>query len=126
MLVDDDRFLLNMYENKFKSYNQEVLSMSSSEEALSRLRENFDPDVLLLDIVMPALDGLELLGVIRKENLAPKAAVIILSNQGDSKEIDKAKSLGIAGYIVKAALIPTEVIVEVLKISSDWHLKHNK
>jgi CheY-like chemotaxis protein len=120
LIVDDDKFLLNMYRSKFQKYDQEVLALTSGEEALSKLRENYAPDIVLLDIVMPKPDGLELLEIIRKENLIPKAAIIILTNQGEAKEIEKAKSLNIAGYIVKAALIPSEVVIEVLKIAEDW------
>lgn len=123
VLVDDDKFLLSMYENKFKKYDQEVIALTSSEEALSKIREGLSPDILLLDIVMPKISGLELLEIIRKENLVPNAAIIILTNQGEAKEIEKAKSLNIAGYIVKAALIPSEVIVEVLKIAENWKKK---
>ena len=123
MIVDDDKLLLNMYQRKFEMAGHEVLSLTSGEEALERLRENYNPDIILLDIVMPSPDGLELLGMMRRESLADKAAVIILTNQGDSKEIEKAKSLSIAGYIVKAALIPSEVVEEVIKIASGWKSK---
>ena len=126
VLVDDDKFLLSMYENKFKKYDQEVTALTSSEDALNKIREGLNPDILLLDIVMPKISGLELLEIIRKENLVPEAAIIILTNQGEAKEIEKAKSLNIAGYIVKAALIPSEVIVEVVKIAESWKKKQSQ
>jgi CheY-like chemotaxis protein len=65
---------------------------------------------------MPVMDGLETLGNIRKENLAKSSVIIILSNNGQSSDIDKAKGLGINGYIVKATTIPAEVVGEVLRV----------
>lgn len=117
VILDDDMFLLNMYEKKFKGYGHEVTLTNKGADTLSKLREGLNPDIVLLDIVMPSPDGLEVLETIRKENLAPNAAVIMLTNQGASKDIEAAKKIGIDGYIVKAALIPSEVAMEVLKIA---------
>ncbi len=118
-MVDDDRFLLNMYETKFKNLGHEIVSLTSSETALSKLREGLSPDAIVLDVIMPHPDGLELLNTIRKEKLAPLAAVIMLTNQGESSEIDRAQKLGMNGYIVKAALIPSEVAAEVIRIAEE-------
>jgi CheY-like chemotaxis protein len=115
-LVDDDRFLLDMYAVKFKAGGHEVTAFQSAEEALEALREKPAPDAMLLDIVMPNIDGFELLSTIRKEQLAPSTKIIVLSNQGQEADIEKAKSLGAAGYIIKASAIPSEVYAESLKI----------
>ncbi len=117
LLLDDDRLLLNMYEKKFSAYGHEVLATLSSSEALSKLREGYNPDILILDVVMPHPDGVEVLKIIREEKLADSATVVMLTNQGASQDIEKAKQYGIDGYIIKAALIPSEVAIEVLKIA---------
>ncbi|WKZ26440.1 MAG: response regulator [Candidatus Paceibacterota bacterium] len=117
LLLDDDRLLLNMYEKKFSAYGHEVLATLSSAEALSKLREGYNPDILILDVVMPHPDGVEVLKIIREEKLADSATVVMLTNQGASQDIEKAKQYGIDGYIIKAALIPSEVAIEVLKIA---------
>jgi CheY-like chemotaxis protein len=80
------------------------------------LRAGNKPDVILLDIVMPYMDGLELLKTIRTENLAPDAIVVMLTNQSQSSDIERAKELKVDGYIVKASTIPSEVLHEVEKI----------
>ncbi len=121
-IVDDDQFLINMYSLKFTKNGFEVLTATGSTEALSKLREGYAPDLMMLDIVMPVMDGIELLRQIRKENLAPEAMVIVLSNQGQSTDISKAKELGVAGYIVKASTIPSEVVKQVGEIY-DRHKK---
>ena len=119
LMVDDDRFLLNMYETKFKNFGHEVISLTSGEEALSKLREGLNPDAIVLDVIMPHPDGLETLNTIRKEKLALESAVIMLTNQGESSEIERAGKLGMNGYIVKAALIPSEVVAEVIRIAEE-------
>lgn len=115
-LVDDDKFLLDMYVTKFKASGYTITTASGSHDALNKLREGINPEVLILDIIMPVMDGLELLETIRKEKLAKDATIIMLSNESNPMKIERAKSLGIAGYIVKATSIPSEVVEEVTLI----------
>lgn len=115
-LVDDDRFLLDMYSVKFKAAGHEVTAFSKGEELLAALREKPAPSALLLDVVMPGMSGFEILETIRKENLAPEMKVIILSNQGQDADLAKAKELAADGYIIKASAIPSEVFAETIKI----------
>lgn len=118
LLVDDDKFLLDMYRKKFDQNGLAVDVAVGSQEALTKLRDGAQPSILLLDIIMPGMDGLELLETIRKENLAKDAIVIMLTNESDREKIEKAKSLGIKGYIVKATSIPSEVVDEAIKIAN--------
>lgn len=115
-LVDDDRFLLDMYAVKFKAGGHEVTAFSGGEEVLQALREQPAPDALLIDIVMPNLTGFETLEVIKKEGLAPDMKRIVLSNQGQESDIEQARDLGAHGYIIKASAIPSEVFSETIKI----------
>ncbi len=115
-LVDDDRFLLDMYAVKFKAANHEVTAFSGGEEVLKALRELPAPDALLLDIVMPEVDGFDVLETIHTEQLVPTTKLIVLSNQGQESDIERAKSLGAHGYIIKASAIPSEVYTETLRI----------
>lgn len=116
LIVDDDKFLLNMYSIKFQKENFQVLVAADGKSALDQLTGGLSPDAIVLDIVMPIMDGLEMLENMRKQNLAKNATVLILSNQGQSTDIEKAKRLGIDGYIVKATTIPSEVVTEVLRM----------
>jgi CheY-like chemotaxis protein len=117
LIVDDDKFLLDMYRKKFENDGAIVDAAVGSEEALTKLRNGAKPDILLLDIIMPTMDGLELLEVIRAEKLIPDSVVIMLTNESGSEPIEKAKSLGIKGYIVKATSVPTEVVEKVRQIA---------
>lgn len=116
LIVDDDKFLLDMYTIKFTENNFDVIAALGSVEALGKIKEGIDPDVALLDVVMPAMDGFELLDVIKRDKLAPRAKVIILSNLGQQSDIDKGNALGADGYIVKANATPSEVVEKVKSI----------
>lgn len=115
-LVDDDRFLLDMYAVKFKAAGHEVTAFSGGEDVLKALRETPAPDALLVDIVMPGMTGFEILEAIKKEQLGGEMKVIVLSNQGQESDIESAKQLGADGYIIKASAIPSEVFAETMKI----------
>ena len=115
-LVDDDRFLLDMYAVKFKAAGHEVTAFSGGEDLLKALRESPAPDALLVDIVMPGMTGFEILEALKKEQLGGEMKVIVLSNQGQESDIENAKQLGADGYIIKASAIPSEVFAETMKI----------
>ena len=119
LLVDDDKFLLSMYTMKFTREGIDVTAIDRPTAALDKLKEGFKPDIIILDVVMPEMDGVELLAKIREENLAGDAVVIILSNQGQPSDIDRAKAFGINGYIVKATTIPSEVLRQILQIAEE-------
>lgn len=121
MIVDDDKFLLGMYSLKFANNGYEVDTCVGSLAAIEKLRAGAKTDIILLDIIMPYMDGLELLKAIRDEKLIPNAIVVMLTNQSQSSDIERAKELGVDGYIVKAATIPSEVLHEVEKIYAAKH-----
>lgn len=115
-IVDDDRFLLDLYAVKFKNAGHEVSVFNGGEELLAALRKGDSaPDAILLDLVMPGIGGFEALEAIRKENLAKDTKIIILSNQGQDSDIERAKKLDADGYIIKASAIPSEVLAETLR-----------
>jgi two-component system chemotaxis response regulator CheY len=117
LLVDDDKFLLDMYSMKFKGVGCTVEAIADPVAALEKLRGGFVPDIILLDIVMPVMNGFEFLEILRKEHLATGAHIVVLSNQGAQEDIDKSIALGAAGYIVKASSIPSEVLMQAFTIA---------
>ena len=116
MIVDDDKFLLNMYSIKFTNNKFDVTLAGDGLAAVTKLKEGYEPDIILLDVVMPVMDGIEALNIIRKEGLAKSSAIMMLSNQGQPSDIEKAKAYNVDGYIVKATSIPSEIITEVLNL----------
>lgn len=114
LLIDDDRFLLDMYSLKFKKLGTEIDTSSSSLTALEKLKEGKIYDIVIIDIIMPGMDGIEFLRTLRKEKILPNAVVIMLTNQSDDE--GKVKDLGVDGYIMKASTIPSEVCDLVFSI----------
>lgn len=116
LIIDDDKFLLDMYAIKFNEKGFNVTSALGSVEALEKLHTGFDPAVVLLDLVMPAMDGFELLQKIKQDGLAPHAKIVILSNLGQDADKEKGKQLGADGYVVKASATPSEVVEYVVRL----------
>ena len=116
LIVDDDNFLLDMYALKFSQNNFEVYTASGGELALQKIKGGLCPDIVLLDVIMPDMDGFEVLAQINMQKLCPDCIKVILSNKSEQRDIDEGKRLGVAGYIVKANSTPTEVIDQVIKI----------
>ena len=112
LIVDDDEFLLEMYALKFKELGFVVEIAKNGEEAVQKAKE-VSPDVMLLDVVMPRMDGFDVLRVLRKENIAPRAVVLILTNLGQKDDFDRGIKLGATDYIVKAHYTPSEVVKKV-------------
>ena len=119
LIVDDDGFLLDMYAFKFSQNNFEVHTAGGGMQAIEKLKEGINPDIILMDIIMPEMDGFEMLEKINQEKLSENSIKIILSNKGQQEDIDRGALLGVAGYIIKVNSTPVEVIEKVLKILSD-------
>ena len=73
---------------------------------------------MLIDVIMPEMDGFEMLEKINAEKLSPNSIKIILSNKNEQKDVERGNILGVAGYIIKANLTPLEVINQVIDILS--------
>jgi CheY-like chemotaxis protein len=119
LIVDDDNFLLDMYAFKFSQSDFEVHTALGGKQALQKLKEGLKPDVILMDIIMPEMDGFQMFEKINTEKLSENSAKIILSNKGQQEDIDRGMSLGASGYIVKVNSTPVEVIDKVIKILAE-------
>lgn len=121
IIVDDDDFLINMYSAKFGLSDVLVETFKLGKPFLEKLRTGLKADLIILDIVLPEMDGIEILKEIRKNKLGEGIPIMMLTNQNDEKDISEAKKYGIAGYIVKASATPSEVVAEALKIIKNSH-----
>ena len=113
LLVDDDKFLADMYSMKFTQEGYDVTACLSAQDALAAIKKGFQPDAILFDIVMPAMDGFAFLQALKSENLGGNVLKIALTNQSDDAEREKATQSGADRYIVKATMIPSEVVAAV-------------
>ena len=115
LLVDDDKFLLDMYAMKFTQAGYTIHASLSVRNALEVLRGGFRADAVVFDLIMPGEDGFFLLDTMQREKLANGAALIALSNQSEESDKKRAIDLGASAYIVKASMIPSEVVDAVGK-----------
>jgi len=113
LLVDDDAFLRDMYAIKFGESNYDVQIAETAHQALTIITQTPNFDVILLDMVMPGMTGVELIQEINTAFPDMNACCIVLSNQGQESDIAAAKSAGAAGYIIKAEAIPSDVVAQV-------------
>ncbi|MFN3188386.1 MAG: response regulator [Candidatus Paceibacteria bacterium] len=116
LLVDDDMFLRDMYATKFSECAHEVVAVENTAEALRTLEQDKKFDVILMDMIMPGMSGTEFLESAKEILSQAGIKAIMLSNQGQDEDIDEAKAAGAIGYLIKAHMIPSEVVREVEKI----------
>jgi len=115
LLVEDDPFLIDIYTTKLKESGFSVKVVTDGEEALRIIKEK-KPDLMILDIVLPQVDGWELLRRIRSMSELKNLKVIILSNLCQKEEVEKGLKLGAIKYLIKAHYTPSQVLKEVKQI----------
>lgn len=111
-IIEDDTVINQMYRMKFEATGFEVQLANNGKRGVA-LVESFKPDMILLDLQMPEMDGAEALTEIRKHDWGRDIPVIILTNMGEEESPKKIRSLGIHSYIVKADLTPSQVVERV-------------
>lgn len=112
LLIEDDPFLVDIYTTKLKEFGFLVDSVQDGEEAMVKIKEQI-PDLVLLDIVLPTINGWEILKDIKSDPNLENVKVFILSNLGERSEIERGLKAGAAKYLVKAHFTPTEVVKEI-------------
>jgi two-component system response regulator PrrA len=103
LLVEDDRFLRRAAEASLRQRGFAVTVAADGEEALAKVRAEI-PDLILLDLLMPKLTGIEVLRALRGEEATKKTRVLILSNSSREQDLEAIKELGVTDYLVKANL----------------------
>lgn len=116
LIVDDDVFLRDMYAIKFRESGFDVEVAETGVRALEKLDEEDDFDVILIDMIMPGMTGVELIKEIKKTHTDCSANLIVLSNQGQESDVEEATAAGAQGYIVKVESIPSDVVAKVKDI----------
>ncbi|HEY4509833.1 MAG TPA: response regulator [Candidatus Paceibacterota bacterium] len=115
LLIEDDKFLRELIIQKLGREGFEVTEAPEGEAGLSKMKED-RPDLVLLDLILPGIDGFEVLSRMKKDPALASIPVIILSNLGQRDDVQKGIDLGAEDYLIKAHFTPGE-IVEKIKVT---------
>lgn len=115
LLIEDDPFLLSMYSTKFELENFSVISAADGEQGLA-LAKSGGPDIILLDIMLPKMNGFEVLEKLKADKTAAAIPVILLTNLNQKNEVERGLALGAEDYLIKAHFLPSEVVAKIRKI----------
>ena len=113
LLVEDDRFLRSLLSEKLKQEGIFVVVAENGKDALVKMKESPRPHLILLDLLLPIVDGFEDLQAMQKDPELSRLPVIVLSNLGQEEDIRRAKGLGAKDYMVKAYFTPSEIVEKV-------------
>lgn len=115
LIVDDDAFLSGIYATKLELEGFQVVTGRDGEEAL-KLAASEKPDLILLDVLMPKLDGFEVLKRLKADPATKDAPVIMLTNLGQKEDIEKGMEEGAVDYLIKAHFVPAEAVDKIKKV----------
>ena len=116
LLIEDDTFISGMYQTKLGAMGYNVELQEDGEAAHKRLQQDPLPDLVLLDVVLPKMDGFEILEALRKEERTKNLPVILLTNLGQKPDIERGVKLGADDYIIKAHYTPSEVVEKIKQV----------
>lgn len=109
LIVEDDKFLRELMNKKLLSMGYDVVAAADGESGLVMIKEA-KPDVVLLDLILPGINGFEVLEMAKKDPETANVPIVILSNLGQGEDIEKGLKLGAKDFLVKAHFTPQEII----------------
>ncbi len=115
LIIDDDKILCSMYKTKMEVDNFKVFVTNNGNEGIKLARKK-KPDLILLDVIMPQIDGFAVLEELKKDDKTKNIPVIILTNLGTDEDKEKGEKIGAVDYLVKADLTPTQITEKIKRI----------
>lgn len=115
LIIEDDRYISKMYQLKLSLDGLDVQVADNGRIGVEKVKE-FKPDIILLDVLMPELDGYEVLKIVKGDTETKDIPVLILSNLGQEDHIQKGMQLGAVGYIVKSQYTPSKVVEKINEV----------
>jgi len=112
LIVEDDKFLRELIVKKLTKENYDVTEAIDGEEGVKKVKEE-KPDLVLLDLILPGIDGFEVLSKIKQDPATSAIPVIILSNLGQKEDVERGLELGAVDYLIKAHFTPGEIIEKI-------------
>ena len=114
LLIEDDAMLSSMYETKFSMEKIPIALAADGQQGLEMARD-LKPAVILLDIILPKLDGFSVLAALKEDATTKDIPVILLTNLGQDEDVKKGKKLGAEDYFVKSNHTPQEILDKAAK-----------
>jgi len=115
LIIEDDGFLASIYAQKLELEGFQVAFATNGEDGL-KLAQKDHPDLVLLDLLMPKMDGFEVLEKLKADPATQGIKVLVLSNLGQKEDVERCLKLGAAGYIIKAHSLPEETVKRIKEI----------
>jgi len=115
LVVEDDKFLRELIIKKLLGEGYDVVEAADGEEGVKKIREE-KPDLVLLDLILPGIDGFGVLSQMREDQSVSSTPVIILSNLGQKDDVERGLKLGAVDYLIKAHFTPGEIIEKIKNI----------
>ncbi|MEK7067071.1 MAG: response regulator [Patescibacteria group bacterium] len=117
LLVEDDKFLRDLLMRKLENENLKVEVASNGKEVFDKARE-CKPKLILLDLILPDMDGFQILDNLKQNAESKDIPVLVLSNLGQKDDIEKCMELGAADYLIKAHFTPRDIVAKIKKLLS--------
>jgi len=118
LVVEDDKFLRELISHKLKSEGYLVTEAIDGEQGVEKVKKEM-PGLVLLDLILPGIDGFEVLAKMKADPELAKIPVIILSNLGQKDDIDKAMEMGATDYLIKAHKSPAEIVEKIRSMTAE-------
>ncbi|MCX6765719.1 MAG: response regulator [Candidatus Moranbacteria bacterium] len=112
LLVEDDAFVTDIYHTKLEQEGFAIMVAENGMEAIKRLEEQL-PDLILLDIIMPYMDGIEVLKKIKEKKEWKNIPVILLTNLSEKEKVEEGLGIGASDYLIKSHFTPSEVVGKI-------------
>lgn len=109
LIVEDDRFLRELITQKLAKEGFDIIEAINGEEGIKKTKEE-KPDLVLLDLILPGIDGFEVLSKIKEDVALAQIPVIVLSNLGQKEDVERGLKLGAVDYLIKAHFTPGEIV----------------
>ena len=112
VILEDEELLLDILTRKFKEKGYQVFSETDGKKGLEMIKSQ-KPDLILLDLVMPLMDGFEVMRILKDDSSLKHIPIIVISNSGNEKEIQESLKIGAADYIIKTNFNPWEIVEKI-------------
>lgn len=112
LIIEDDKFLRELIAQKILKEGYDIVETVDGEKGLEAAKKE-KPDLILLDLILPGIDGFEVLSKVKEDPAVSEIPVIILSNLGQKDDIERALKIGATDYMIKAHFTPSEIILKI-------------